>query len=575
MQRSMANFLQQYLRALLEQDDNAETDEEDVVMSDDEDGNNSSSSSNNNTSRQTRQLSQEEQIHEYQRVLQDRKKTLLDNDISMIINRHCNSLRNNNNYRLPGYASTTASIRNHHNCNIVLELNRRRLRQDKFTRPEKISLSHSLLPNFNNGSIDRYNDHEVFCGQFSDDGKIFMSACQDQIIRLYDFDHITYSTARGKRAKPFKGIHARDVGWNVVGADYSPDRKFIIYSSWSPFVHLAAVDTTSDYHEALDLDPGSMRFCAFSVKFSPDSREVLAGGSDNHMYLYDLETKRRVLRVNAHTNDVNTVCFADRHAHVFYSGSDDGYCKVWDRRVLNSSDDDDDMSNRNRKLAKPVGVLVGHSQGITCISSRNDERYLISNGKDQALKLWDLRMIKNYDDQIPKISDQYRFWDYRHTSMPSRYAQRLSKHDTSLMTYTGHRVLRTLIRCYFSPLETTGQRYIYTGSADGIVYIYDVLTGDIVHKLVGHSSLVRDVSWHPYSNDLLSTSWDSSVIHWSYRAMDEDQMMSDEEEIDEEGDDAEADEEDSPDQVYIYTVSQSDDDDEDEEDDDDVDYELM
>lgn len=41
--------------------------------------------------------------------------------------------------------------------------------------------------------------------------------------------------------------------------------------------------------------------------------------------------------------------------------------------------------------------------------------------------------------------------------------------DTSIMTYRGHSVLQTLCRCHFSPLETTGQRYIYTGCAAGRV----------------------------------------------------------------------------------------------------------
>lgn len=39
--------------------------------------------------------------------------------------------------------------------------------------------------------------------------------------------------------------------------------------------------------------------------------------------------------------------------------------------------------------------------------------------------------------------------------------------DTSIMTYRGHSVLQTLIRCHFSPAATTGQRYIYTGCATG------------------------------------------------------------------------------------------------------------
>lgn len=48
-----------------------------------------------------------------------------------------------------------------------------------------------------------------------------------------------------------------------------------------------------------------------------------------------------------------------------------------------------------------------------------------------------------------------------------------SKHkldgDTSIMTYKGHVVIKTLVRSRFSPMETTGQRYIYTGCGVGRV----------------------------------------------------------------------------------------------------------
>jgi DDB1- and CUL4-associated factor 11 len=46
--------------------------------------------------------------------------------------------------------------------------------------------------------------------------------------------------------------------------------------------------------------------------------------------------------------------------------------------------------------------------------------------------------------------------------------------DCSVMTYRGHEVLRTLIRCHFSPLETTGSQYLYSGSHDGKIHVSDV-----------------------------------------------------------------------------------------------------
>jgi len=36
--------------------------------------------------------------------------------------------------------------------------------------------------------------------------------------------------------------------------------------------------------------------------------------------------------------------------------------------------------------------------------------------------------------------------------------------------------------------------------------VYDVLTGKIEQKLEEHRACVRDVSWHPYINSLISSS---------------------------------------------------------------------
>lgn len=78
--------------------------------------------------------------------------------------------------------------------------------------------------------------------------------------------------------------------------------------------------------------------------------------------------------------------------------------------------------------------------------------------------------------------------------------------DCSVMTYRGHRVRKTLIRAKFSPLETTGNRFIYTGCSTGRVIMYDTLTGKIAGMVNSHSDLVRDVSWHPRRPEIASAS---------------------------------------------------------------------
>lgn len=106
--------------------------------------------------------------------------------------------------------------------------------------------------------------------------------------------------------------------------------------------------------------------------------------------------------------------------------------------------------------------------------------------------------------------------------------------DNSIVTYRGHKVLRTLIRCHFSPPGSTNSRYVYSGSEDGKVYIwnmdatlagkvdvyattkntrprhreYDMMGGWDDEDDYSHSrwkTCVRDASWHPNAPMIVGT----------------------------------------------------------------------
>lgn len=64
---------------------------------------------------------------------------------------------------------------------------------------------------------------------------------------------------------------------------------------------------------------------------------------------------------------------------------------------------------------KPTGVLMGHTEGITYVSAKGDGRYIISNGKDQALRLWDLRKIRTNAEHEAVDGNFYGipYFDYR------------------------------------------------------------------------------------------------------------------------------------------------------------------
>lgn len=369
----------------------------------------------------------------------------------------------------------------------------------RFSKADSCHVLSRYLPVHGPWRVDGL-ESRAYVSQFSADGRFFVAGFQGSHIRIYNVDN-------GWKVQ--KDILAKSLRWTVTDTSLSPDQRHLVYSSMSPVVHIVNVGTPStesyaninEIHDGLDFsDVDDGGFGIFSVKFSTDGRELVAGTNDDAIYVYDLQANKISLRISAHSSDVNTVSFADETGHLIYSGSDDNLCKVWDRRCFNAT-------------GRAAGVLMGHLEGITFLDSRGDGRYFISNGKDQTIKLWDIRKMSS---SASCMKLQNFEWDYRWMDYPSRARDRKHPCDQSLATYRGHSVLRTLIRCYFSPAYSTGQKYIYTGSHDSSVYIYDVVTGAKVAKLDYHNLTVRDCSWHPFYPMLVSSSWDGTIARWEF-----------------------------------------------------------
>ncbi|KAH0538823.1 hypothetical protein FGG08_004599 [Glutinoglossum americanum] len=350
---------------------------------------------------------------------------------------------------------------------------------------------------------------------------------QDFKIRLYD-------TSNPYRWKYYRTVEYPYGQWTITDASLSPDNKLLAYSSIQCVVCLAPTDP-DEAGEPWLLDfsisglGGTGRsgfgartgFGIWSIRFSGDGRELAAGASDQSIYIYDLETRQSTLRIRGHDDDVNAVCFGDKTSpHILFSGSDDTTLKVWDRRSMGDS--------------RAAGVFLGHTEGLTYVDSKGDGRYVLSNGKDQTMKLWDIRKMVSMEHFSTIDPAKYSSgFDYRHPPFEED-EYKPHPHDCSLVTFRGHKVLKTLIRCHFSPPTSSNSRYVYTGSFDGKVYIYNLdatVAGVVDVKKGTHNSrprdpelltnfyavqygstgawrtCVRDASWHPSAPIIAATSW--------------------------------------------------------------------
>lgn len=178
--------------------------------------------------------------------------------------------------------------------------------------------------------VDRM-DSRAYVSQFSTDGSLFVAGYQAGRILIYNVDH-------GWEVQ--KDIIARGLRWTITDTSLSPDQRYLVYASMSPVVHIVDVATSTresyaninEIHEDLDFstsDTGKYSFGIFSIKFSVNGREVVAGTNDECICLYDLVATKVTSRFRAHAADVNSVTFADETGNLIYSGSDDHLCKVF------------------------------------------------------------------------------------------------------------------------------------------------------------------------------------------------------------------------------------------------------
>ncbi|XP_056295171.1 autophagy-related protein 16-1 isoform X2 [Pseudoliparis swirei] len=279
-----------------------------------------------------------------------------------------------------------------------------------------------------------------------------------------------------------------------------------------------------------------------AVRFSPGSRLLATGGMDRRVKLWEVvagrcEPKGALTGSNA---GITSIEF-DSAGSYLLAASNDFASRIWtveDSRLRHT--------------------LTGHSGKVLAARFLLDNARIVSGSYDRTLKLWDLRskvcmktvfagsscndivcteqcvMSGHFDKKV-------RFWDIRAESIVQelellgRVTSLDLNHDrTELLTCSRDDLVKIIdlrtcsvkqtlsaqgfkcgadwTRVTFSP----DGRYVAGGSADGALYIWNVLTGEVDRTLDRkHNSAINSVSWSPSGAFVASVEKGSRAILWS------------------------------------------------------------
>lgn len=370
----------------------------------------------------------------------------------------------------------------------------------------------------------KFYEQGIYGGKFSSDGSEFFNISQGFNLHLYDTTDV--HEPKFQDVYDFLGSET----WTLTDCEMSSDGSWVAFSSLTPEVTIYPNHLDPGNGRLVGVSSGSGRFRqrepVYCLKGSLDGHTLYAGTGAHYVRAVDCHSGE-AFTVGSHTGDVNGLGVIS--PNVIVSGSDDCKLCVWDVRL--------------RHDERCIGGFVGHTEGVTGVDVREDGRHIISNCKDQSIKLWDIRQglltAKEVESHNPLNTSTV--YDYRLYRYPGPRTTGNRK-DGSLMTYFGHVVHQSLIRCHFSPSHSTGQQYITSGSADGCVYIWK-LDGTLIRRLrpttkisreyeikdareqralgafpISDNSdfhmlnsinvnMIKEASWHPYEPVIYASAW--------------------------------------------------------------------
>ena len=298
-------------------------------------------------------------------------------------------------------------------------------------------------------TIDMANKRGVHSVAFSPDGSIVASD-KDNTVELWDAVTGQAVELEQNFWVAFQGNFTADI--NSVA--FSPNGQMIAGGiNESEVICIWDAMTGENLRSMKENAPNALHWVN-TVAFSPDSKILASGSEDGNLYLWDVETGRKLKTLTEDAKNIFSVAFSsDRKT--LASGNAGNTIRLWDIAT-----------------GEKLKTLIGHTNWVFSVAFSPDGQTLASGSWDHTIRLWDTAT------------------------------------GQQMKVLTGHTL--TVWSVAFSPDGLT----LASGSQDKTIRLWNIATGAHIATLTGHTAPVKSVAFSSDGVTLASGSMDSTVRLW-------------------------------------------------------------
>lgn len=250
---------------------------------------------------------------------------------------------------------------------------------------------------------------------------------------------------------------------------------------------------------------------------SADNARFASVGGDKTVFLWDVATAQTLRRFTGHAGRVNACAFGGEEDGVLCSGSFDGTVKVWDCKSRSD---------------KPIMTFSDAKDAVSSIAVRGAEIW--AGSVDGRVRVYDLRSGEVDVDVVAgsgvtSVSPSTDGEGYMVSTLDStvRFMDRPT--GKCLQTFRGEGFKNETYR--MRSTFAMGDSLAVSGSEDGAVCVWDVLSGNLQHQLwhrregakaAGEAATKKDVvsavAWNQMRKQLASAGGDGEICVWNFEA---------------------------------------------------------